>query len=71
MGRVIAAVGTAAFMACTLASTGHGGAIRENGERFRAEVLAPGGSRDPRTSVRALLGREPTIEPLLRRRGLD
>ena len=48
----------------------HGGATRENGERFRAEILAPGGSRDPRASVRSLLGREPTIEPLLRRRGL-
>ena len=48
----------------------HGGATRENGERFRAEILAPGGSRDPRASVRSLLGREPTIGPLLRRRGL-
>ncbi|MCD2442236.1 M3 family metallopeptidase [Agromyces sp. SYSU K20354] len=48
----------------------HGGATRENGDRFRAEILAPGGSRDPRQSVRSLLGREPTIEPLLRRRGL-
>ena len=48
----------------------HGGATRENGERFRAEILAPGGSRDPRASVRSVLGREPTIEPLLRRRGL-
>ena len=26
----------------------HGGATRENGDRFRAEILAPGGSRDPR-----------------------
>ncbi|GAA1755023.1 M3 family metallopeptidase [Agromyces humatus] len=49
----------------------HGGATRENGDRFRAEILAPGGSRDPRQSVRTLLGREPTIEPLLRRRGLE
>ena len=48
----------------------HGGATRENGDRFRAAILAPGGSRDPRASVRSLLGREPTIEPLLRRRGL-
>ncbi|GAA1817153.1 M3 family metallopeptidase [Agromyces neolithicus] len=48
-----------------------GGATRENGDRFRAEILAPGGSRDPRESVRSFLGREPTIEPLLRRRGLD
>lgn len=48
----------------------HGGATRENGERYRREVLAPGGSRDPGASIRALLGREPSIEPLLRRRGL-
>ena len=34
------------------------------------EILAPGGSRDPGESVRALLGREPTIGPLLARRGL-
>ena len=48
----------------------NGGATRENGDRFRAEILAPGGSRDPRTSIAALLGREPSIEPLLERRGL-
>ncbi|WP_157001194.1 M3 family metallopeptidase [Agromyces laixinhei] len=47
-----------------------GGATRENGERFRAEILAPGGSRDPLESIRRFLGREPSIEPLLRRRGL-
>ncbi|MFF2273965.1 M3 family metallopeptidase [Agromyces sp. NPDC058136] len=49
----------------------HGGATRENGERFRREVLEPGGSRDPRESIRALLGREPSIDALLARRGLD
>ncbi|HZW42462.1 MAG TPA: M3 family metallopeptidase, partial [Agromyces sp.] len=48
----------------------NGGATRENGDRFRAEILAPGGSRDPRASIAALLGREPSIEPLLERRGL-
>ncbi|MGW9631702.1 M3 family metallopeptidase [Agromyces sp. NPDC055520] len=48
----------------------NGGATRANGERYRAEILAPGGSRDPRESIRRLLGREPSIEPLLRRRGL-
>ena len=48
----------------------HGGATRENGDRYRREVLAPGGSRDPGASIRALLGRDPSIEPLLRRRGL-
>ncbi|GAA1774659.1 M3 family metallopeptidase [Agromyces lapidis] len=48
----------------------HGGARREPGERFRAEILAPGGSRDPRESIRRLLGREPAIDALLARRGL-
>ncbi|SFR77223.1 peptidyl-dipeptidase Dcp [Agromyces sp. CF514] len=47
-----------------------GGATRANGDRFRSEILAPGGSRDPRDSIRALLGREASIEPLLARRGL-
>ena len=48
----------------------NGGATRGNGDRYRREVLEPGGSRDPGDSIRALLGREPSIEPLLRRRGL-
>ena len=48
----------------------HGGATRENGDRVRAEILAPGGSRHPAESIRALLGRDPSIGPLLRRRHL-
>ncbi|MBM7830472.1 peptidyl-dipeptidase Dcp [Agromyces cerinus] len=48
----------------------HGGATRENGARYREEILAPGGSRDPRESIRRLLGREPDIAALLERRGL-
>ncbi|ANJ26973.1 M3 family metallopeptidase [Agromyces aureus] len=48
----------------------NGGATRENGDRFRREILAPGGSRDPRESIRALLGRDVSIAPLLARRGL-
>ncbi|UOQ89073.1 M3 family metallopeptidase [Agromyces endophyticus] len=47
-----------------------GGATAENGARYRAEILAPGGSRDPGESIRALLGREPRIDALLARRGL-
>src|SRR4029453_1300784 len=47
-----------------------GGATRENGERYRRGILRPGGSRDPGESVRALLGRDPEIGPLLARRGL-
>lgn len=48
----------------------NGGATRENGARYREEILAPGGSRDPRKSIRRLLGREPDIGALLERRGL-
>ncbi|MGI9825190.1 M3 family metallopeptidase [Agromyces sp. Marseille-Q5079] len=48
----------------------HDGATRANGDRFRREVLAPGGSRDPGISIRAFLGREPSIDALLARRGL-
>ncbi|KRE23543.1 M3 family metallopeptidase [Agromyces sp. Soil535] len=47
-----------------------GGATRENGDRYRREILAPGGSRDPGEAISALLGRAPSIEPLLARRGL-
>ncbi|GAA1842941.1 M3 family metallopeptidase [Agromyces salentinus] len=49
----------------------HGGATRANGERFRREILEPGGSRDPGESIRAFLGREPRIDALLARRGLS
>ncbi|PWC04117.1 M3 family metallopeptidase [Agromyces badenianii] len=49
----------------------NGGATRANGARFRKEILAPGGSRDPRESIRLLLGREPEIGALLERRGLS
>lgn len=48
----------------------NGGATRANGDRFRREILGPGGSRDPRESIRSLLGREASIGPLLARRGL-
>ncbi|GGA75624.1 peptidyl-dipeptidase Dcp [Pseudoclavibacter endophyticus] len=48
----------------------HGGLLRTNGDRFRQHVLGVGGSRDAMDAVRAFLGREPRIEPLLERRGL-
>ncbi|MGD9692485.1 MAG: M3 family metallopeptidase [Phycisphaerales bacterium] len=38
---------------------------KEVGMRLRNEVYAPGGSRDAEESVRAFLGRERSIEPLL------
>ncbi|MCY1158744.1 MAG: family peptidase [Citricoccus sp.] len=47
-----------------------GGLTRENGERFRAELLARGNTRDPLESYRALRGRDADPEHLLRRRGL-
>lgn len=46
------------------------GATRDNGERFRREVLSVGGSKDPLAAFRAFMGRDARIEPLLARRGL-
>jgi peptidyl-dipeptidase Dcp len=50
--------------------TEHGGLRRENGDAFRTLLLSVGGSRDPMEAFVAVRGREPHIEPLLRRRGL-
>ena len=47
-----------------------GGLDRELGQRFRDTVLSSGGSVDPMELYVAMTGREPTIEPLLVRRGL-
>ena len=49
----------------------NGGALRENGDHFRRTLLARGGSVEPMTAFRAFRGRDPQIEPLLKRRGLD
>ncbi|MHA7291197.1 M3 family metallopeptidase [Arthrobacter sp. MDT3-24] len=51
--------------------TENGGLTRDNGERFRQELLSRGNSRDPLESFRALRGRGARLEPLLKRRGLD
>ncbi|MEV5412645.1 M3 family metallopeptidase [Thermopolyspora sp. NPDC052614] len=48
----------------------NGGLLRENGDRFRRELLSKGGSVDAMTAFRAFRGREPRLEPLLERRGL-
>ncbi|WP_104054013.1 MULTISPECIES: M3 family metallopeptidase [unclassified Arthrobacter] len=48
----------------------NGGLTRENGDRFRRELLARGNSIDPLQSFRNFRGREAAIEPLLHRRGL-
>ncbi|MGA8789032.1 MAG: M3 family metallopeptidase [Paenarthrobacter sp.] len=49
----------------------NGGLTRSNGERFRSELLSRGNSRDPLESFRSFRGRDATLEPLLKRRGLD
>ena len=51
--------------------TENGGLTRENGDRFRRELLGRGGSVDPMAAFRAFRGRDPEIEPLLIRRGLS
>lgn len=51
--------------------TENGGLSRANGDRFRAELLSRGNSRDPLESFRTLRGRDAAMEPLLKRRGLE
>ncbi|MFJ4098452.1 M3 family metallopeptidase [Amycolatopsis japonica] len=48
----------------------NGGLSRKNGDHFRRELLGRGGSVDPMAAFRAFRGRDPEIEPLLKRRGL-
>ena len=48
----------------------NGGLSRENGERFRTELLAKGNSIDPLQAFRNFRGRDAEIQPLLERRGL-
>jgi peptidyl-dipeptidase Dcp len=47
-----------------------GGPTRAAGQRLREALLARGAVVDPLDAVRAITGREPSVEPLLRRRGL-
>jgi peptidyl-dipeptidase Dcp len=49
----------------------HGGLTRPNGDRLRQTVLARGGSEEALTLFRNFTGRDPYVEPLLARRGLD
>ena len=49
----------------------HGGLKRENGDRFRAMLLSRGGSADALGLFKNFVGRDPYVEPLLERRGLD
>jgi peptidyl-dipeptidase Dcp len=48
----------------------HGGMTRENGQRFRDLVLSRGGTIECGAMYRAFRGRDPSVEPLLRERGL-
>jgi peptidyl-dipeptidase Dcp len=49
----------------------HGGLTRENGDLFREKLLSRGGSADALGLFKNFTGRDPYIEPLLKRRGLD
>jgi len=48
-----------------------GGLQRKNGDRFRNMVLSKGGTVDAVEMYSAFRGRDPVIEPLLERRGLN
>jgi peptidyl-dipeptidase Dcp len=49
----------------------HGGLTRANGDLFREKLLSRGGSADALGLFKNFTGRDPYLEPLLKRRGLD
>ena len=49
----------------------NGGLTRANGDHFRNQLLSRGGSIDSMQMYRNFRGRDATIEPLLKRRGLN
>ena len=49
----------------------NGGLTRANGDHFRKQLLSRGGSIDSMQMFKNFRGREATIEPLLKRRGLN
>lgn len=49
----------------------NGGLTRSNGDHFRATLLSRGGSIDSMTMFKNFRGREASITPLLKRRGLE
>ena len=49
----------------------NGGLKRDNGDHFRETLLSRGGSQDAMEIFRKFRGAEPSIEPLLERRGLN
>ncbi|HEY4217446.1 MAG TPA: M3 family metallopeptidase [Gemmatimonadaceae bacterium] len=50
--------------------TEQGGLTRANGQRYRDMILSRGGTEDAATLYRAFRGRDPSVEPLLIKRGL-
>jgi peptidyl-dipeptidase Dcp len=48
----------------------HGGLTRENGQVFRDRILSIGNTRDLATAYREFRGKDPSVEPLLKNRGL-
>jgi peptidyl-dipeptidase Dcp len=48
----------------------HGGLTRANGDRFRRMVLSRGNTEDLETMYERWLGAKPSIEPMLKYRGL-
>jgi len=48
----------------------HGGLTRANGDRFRAMILSRGNTEDLATMYRAFRGRDPSLQPMLKDRGL-
>ena len=48
----------------------NGGMTRENGQRFRDMILSRGSSEDMQAMYVAFRGKEPSVEPLLKARGL-
>lgn len=48
----------------------NGGMKRENGDHFRKTLLSRGGSEDAMTIFKTFRGAEPSIQPLLERKGL-
>lgn len=49
----------------------NGGLKRENGDRFRKLLLSRGGAEEALKIFHDFTGRDPYVEPLLKRRGLD
>ena len=50
--------------------TDHGGLTRANGQRYRDMILSQGHSQDYAVMYRNFAGRDPSIEPMLKARGL-